>query len=126
MRYAFPPPPLRITHCKIIENTIKLTQRTFFPLRICQQSELYGVTSDKRGQEYMTLSGSTMLCVTAYIALLQAGNSQAQAFAAAWGVNAVTALRFGLSTAKEMDIPTTGPLIWSALSAAIAGLALKA
>jgi len=77
-------------------------------------------------KKMLSLQGGSMICGGAYLAALAAGKSQAQAFAAAFAVNGLTAAKFALTgEAEEIGAPRTGPLVWAGISAVLAGLALK-
>ena len=74
----------------------------------------------------LSLQGGSMLVGAAYVTALTLGKSQAEAFAAAFAVNCLTALKFALTgEAEEIGAPRTGPLAWAGISAVLAGLALK-
>ena len=77
-------------------------------------------------KKMLALQGGSMLVGGAYVTALTLGKSQAEAFAAAFAVNCLTALKFALTgEAEEIGAPRTGPLAWAGISAVLAGLALK-
>lgn len=91
-----------------------------------EQSKIYKYDAlSDFGTALQTIGGGNMLCVGVYLAMLQTGYSQAEAFAAAWATNGVTALKFALAEADGLGVPKGGPLTWAVLSGGIAALALN-
>ena len=77
------------------------------------------------GLSMVTLQGTMMLGMGAYVTALAAGLTHMQAFGIAWIINGALAAKWAVTEAPKFNTPKAGPLAWSAISAVIAGLALK-
>ena len=84
-----------------------------------------GVPVSELGYSMFTLHGGAMLVSAVYLGCLAAGLSQPQAFAAAFVVNGALAAKYSITDADKVGASKTGPLGWTAISAVLAGLALK-
>jgi len=77
------------------------------------------------GHSMLAVSGGNILMTGIHLLALARGLSQSQSFAAAFVANALLAIRWALTDANALGAPILGPLGWAAISAVLAGFALK-
>jgi len=77
------------------------------------------------GTSMLALYGSTISLVGVYLAALAHDLTQPQSLACLFLTNGAFALKWALTDAKALGASTAGAVVWTMLSAALAGLALR-
>lgn len=92
-----------------------------------QTTVLYELTKpvSALGHSTLALSGGVILTSGCYLLALGRGLTKPQSFAAAFACNAVLAAKWALLEASALGAPMRGALARAAISALLAGLALK-